>query len=152
MKAREYFENIRAEVRDCEHERARLERKRCTEDLRPTQRDVAAGHTYGGCMLDSMGRVDDRLDAEADLRRHRASLNAELDEASAVLYGQSSRGGVAKGMGSLYADIVCMVYLQGEPWPVVAARLSLSVGWCRELANQAFDFVDEFGFAALKES
>ena len=129
MRAREYFEALRTEVRDCERERSRLERKRQAEDLRPSQRD-----------------------AEADLRRHRASLSAELDEASAVLYGQSNRGGVAKGMGSLYADVVCMVYLQGEPWPVVAACLSLSVGWCRELANQAFDFVDEFGFAALKES
>ena len=87
------------------------------------------------------------VSAEAGAREDQA----EVDEACVLLYGADNRGGLAKLKGNRYADALCMAYLQAMPWDEIADVMQCSRQWCRELCNVGFRYIDEVGFAALKD-
>ena len=152
MLAREYFEGIRAEVLAVAREQERLDRMRRDGLSITSPRCDCAGGSHGAGASSPMDRVDAMIDAERRLRRRRSALVAEISDACKVLYGKSGRGGLARVMGTYYADVVYLVYTQGLDWPAAAAELQFSATWCRELSALAFARMDEFGFATLKET
>lgn len=148
MGARDYFEGIREEVHGIERSRDMIARLRSREGAKAQSYQVSTGGGYS----DPMDAVSGRIDFERRLEARIAESNAAIEDAATVLYGRSNRGGLAKLHGNRYADAVCMAYLQAMPWDEIAEVMQCSKQWCRELCNAAFRYIDEAGFAQLKES
>lgn len=148
MRAREYFETVRAEVVKTERAREMLERMRAREGAR-AQSYQASG---GGGGADPMEVVGRRIDFEQRLRRRIESADALVDEACTVLYGDSGRGGLAKLKGIRYADAICMAYCQAEPWKDIAEVMQSSERWCQQLCREGFVFIDSVGWANVKNA
>lgn len=147
MDAKEYFEGIRDEVASIEHAREMLARLKAREGAK-AQSYTTGG---GGGSSDPMDAINSRIDFEGRLKQRISDSEALLDEATALLYGADNRGGLAKVKGNRYADALCMAYLQAMPWDDIADVMQCSRQWCRELCNAGFRYIDEVGFAALKE-
>lgn len=147
MDAKEYFEGIRDEVASIEHAREMLARLKAREGAK-AQNYTAGG---GGGSSDPMDAINSRIDFEGRLKQRISDSEALLDEATALLYGSDNRGGLAKVKGNRYADALCMAYLQAMPWEDIADVMQCSRQWCRELCNAGFRYIDDVGFAALKE-
>lgn len=147
MDAKEYFEGIRQEVAGIEHSREMLARLKAREGAK-AQSYTAGG---GGGYSDPMDAINSRIDFEARLERRISDGQAELDEACALLYGVDNHGGLAKLKGTRYADALCMAYLQAMSWDEVADVMRCSKRWCIELCNTAFRYIDDVGFAYIKE-
>lgn len=154
MTAREYFDGLRVQV-------LRLAaRERLLEAIKDARGisgkasgvgDVGGGGGGGACAADR------EIDAEIELNRMRAELNAEVARATCVLYGRSGRGGVALARGSASADAVCGYYLMGMTWRQVAEELVMpdsgdGAHWCRNRANAALRHIDKVGMARLVDS
>lgn len=148
MKAKEYFEGIRAEVVKTDTAREMLERMKAREGAK-TQSYKTGG---GGDMRDPMDSVSDRIDFEGKLRQRIADAERALDEACEVLYGSDGRGGLAKLKGTHYADAICMHYCQAETWGEIADIMQCSQKWCRKLCEVGFDYIDRVGWAHIKNA
>lgn len=149
MKAKGYFENIRAEVVKVDSARDMLERMRSREDVK------AQGYEIGGGSVadaDASFSTLQRMDFEQRLKLRVLASQAMVDEACEVLYGKSGNGGLAKLKGSRYADAICMYYCQAETWADMADIMQCSKQWCRELCNAGFAFIDGIGWANLRNS
>ena len=137
MRAKEYFEGIRAEVVKTDKAREMLERMKARE---------------GGDVTDPMESVSQRIDFEGKLRQRIADAEGTLDEACEVLYGSDGRGGLAKLKGTHYADAICMYYCQAETWGEIAEIMQCSQKWCRKLCEVGFEFIDCVGWAHIKNA
>lgn len=146
MHAREYFEGIRAEVVKLEQSKAMLEAMKAKEGAKG-----GGFETLGGGDGDPMDAVASRIDFEGRLQMRIADAEELIGEACSLLYGRDDRGGLAKAKGTRYADAVCMAYLQAQPWAEIAEVMQCSPKWCRELCGAAFRYIDDAGFAAIKE-
>ena len=148
MKAKEYFEGIRAEVVKTDTAREMLARMKAREGVK------AQSYQTGGSgdMRDPMDSVSNRIDFEGKLRQRIADAERVLDEACEVLYGSDGRGGLAKLKGTHYADAICMYYCQAETWGEIADIMQCSQKWCRKLCEVAFDYIDRVGWAHVKDA
>lgn len=147
MDAKEYFERIRDEVASIEHAKEMLARLKAREGAKAQSYSTGGG----GGGSDPMDAINGRIDFEGRLERRIADIQAEVDEACVLLYGADNRGGLAKLKGNRYADALCMAYLQAMQWDEIADVMQCSRQWCRELCNTGFRYIDEVGFAALKD-
>lgn len=147
MDAKEYFESIRDEVASIEHAKEMLARLKAREGAKALSYSASGG----GGGSDPMDAINSRIDFEGRLERRIADSQAEVDEACVLLYGSDNRGGLAKLKGNRYADALCMAYLQSMPWDEIADVMQCSRQWCRELCNTGFRYIDEVGFAVLKD-
>ena len=148
LRAKEYFESVRAEVLRVERSRSMLEKMRSSEGARAQSYEISAGRAGG----DPMDAVGSRMDMEGRLADRIARADLEASRACEVLYGADGRGGLAKLKGSRYADAVCMFYVQGSTWAETAEAMMCSKQWCRSLAAAAFDFIDGVGWAEVKSA
>lgn len=149
MRAKEYFEGIRAEVVSTDKAREMLERMKAREGAKA--QSLQAGGSAGDA-IDPMESVSRRIDFEGRLRQRIADAEAMIDEACIVLYGADGRGGLAKLKGAQYADAICMAYLQAEPWDEIADVMHSSVRWCHTLCDVGFAYIDSVGFAKVKNA
>ena len=143
MTARDYFEATHLAARELERTRSSL--------MMMEAREQAAGSSLGGHVAggssDPMARVDDRIDREAMWHRRIAEAEAVLDHATMVVYGREydERGGIAKGIGSVYADVIYWRYLDRKPWAKVAEMVSATPRTARRMHDMALDYVDAVG-------
>lgn len=147
MRAKEYFEGIRAEVVSIERAREMLERMKSREGAKAQSLQARGG---ADDVCDPMESISRRIDFEGRLRKRIADAEEMLDEACAVLYGEDGRGGLAKLKGTQYADAICMAYCQAEPWAEIADVMQCSVRWCHKLCDVGFAYIDSVGWAHLK--
>lgn len=101
MRAKEYFEGIRAEVVKTDKAREMLERMKAREGAKAQSYQTGGS---GGDVSDPMESVSQRIDFEGKLRQRIADAEGTLDEACEVLYGSDGRGGLARMKGAHYAD------------------------------------------------
>lgn len=149
MKAKEYFEGIRAEVVKTDRAREMLERMKAREGVKAQSYQAGGGSGYVSDPMDSVSR---RIDFEGRLKKRIADAEEAIDEACEVLYGADGRGGLAKLKGTRYADAICMGYLQAQPWDEIAEIMQSSQQWCRKLCDVGFAYIDAVGWAKLKNT
>jgi len=147
--ASEYFESIRERVLELAKREQSLEQLRAATQPHGQQLG-AIGHASG--VRDATAAIDRVILAADELDRMYAETNAEIERATAVLYGPDDRGGLAKAKGTRYADVLCMRYCQGEEWSTIAERLGFTVRWCMELAKAGLRYLDEHGMAKVRDS
>lgn len=149
MKAKDYFEGIRAEVVKTEKAREMLECMRAKEGAKAQSYQPSDG---GGFCADASLAIIQRIDFENRLERRISDAREQIDEACEVLYGIDGRGGLAKLKGTRYADAICMGYLQAQPWADIAEIMQGSVRWCHTLCDVGFAYIDEVGWAFVKNT
>lgn len=149
MRAKDYFEGIRAEVVSTDRAREMLERMKAREGAKTQSYQAGSGH---GNACDPMESVSKRIDFEGRLKQRIADAEDAIDEACGYLYGSDGHGGLAKVKGTRYADAICMAYLQAQPWPEIADIMQCSQQWCHELCNAGFVYIDKVGWAELKNA
>lgn len=149
MKAKEYFEGIRAEVVKTDRARDMLERMKAREGAKAQSYQTGGG---GGDVSDPMESISRRIDFEGRLKKRIADAEQAIGEACEVLYGADGRGGLAKLKGTRYADAICMGYLRAQPWNEIAEIMQGSVRWCHTLCDVGFAFIDEVGWAHVKNA
>ena len=86
MRAKEYFEGIRAEVVKTDKAREMLERMKAREGAKAQSYQTGGS---GGDVSDPMESVSQRIDFEGKLRQRIADAEGTLDEACEVLYGST---------------------------------------------------------------
>lgn len=153
MGARGYFERLRDNSAELakRHERA--------QELRAQlgSHSHRYGSTGGGGNHDSTGAVDYIIEFERALERDQARHDLELEQACAILYGRSGRGGLARERCIVDADIICCHYLQGLTYAEIASELAKPdsespESWCRQRASRALRFIDAIGADTLADS
>ena len=149
MKAKEYFEGIRAEVVKTEQAREMLECMRAKEGAKAQSYQPSGG---GGFCTDASLAIIQRIDFEKRLEQRITHARKQIDEACEVLYGIDGRGGLAKLKGARYADAICMGYLQAQSWTEIAEIMQSSVRWCHSLCDTGFAYIDRVGFAFVKNA
>ena len=149
MRAKEYFEGIRAEVVKTDKAREMLERMRAREGAKA--QSYQAGGGIGGA-ADPMDSIAKRIDFEGRLEQRIADAEEALDEACEVLYGKDGLGGLAKLKGTRYADAICMAYCQAESWSEIAEVMQCSQSWAHELCYAGFMYIDRVGWAKVKNA
>ena len=149
MKAKEYFEGIRAEVVKTENAREMLERMKAREGAKAQAYQEGGS---GGDVCDPMESVSQRIDFEGRLKQRMADAEEAIDEACALLYGSNGRGGLAKLKGTRYADAICMYYCQAETWADIADVMQSSKKWCRKICDVGFAYIDTVGWANVKNA
>lgn len=142
MTAREYFETVRDAAVELDRTSRTLERMRARTQPK-TQRYGAAGGGSGHS--DPMDRVIEVVDFEAVMRQRMEDDRELLSDAARVLYGEDGRSGVAKGMGSAYADAVYHRALDARTWDGVARVMFMSRSKVQQLYDSALDYVDSAG-------
>lgn len=154
MRARDWFESIRAEVIECARMEADLLDLRSKTWPRGQSYEMVA-HSSG--TKDGSGPVLRVVEAERELDVRQARCNAMVEDAMDVLYGKDGRGGLARLKGSATADCICGHYLMGMRWQEVAdeiTRLDSKDGeqWCMRRAYRGLELIDKIGIVVLTES
>lgn len=149
MRAKEYFEGIRAEVVETERAREMLERMRAKESVKAQSYQEVTGN---GCASGGSLAILQRIDFEERLEKRISEAHGLIEDACALLYGSDGRGGLAKLKGARYADAICMGYLQAQPWEEVAEIMQSSKQWCRKLCDVGFVYIDTVGWAYVKNA
>jgi len=145
MKAHEYFEICREKVRAFSRTEQRYA-ELCGFSVPPIRYDGA----HGGSS-DPMARIDAALDFSQIVNERRAELNEILEYATSVLYGIDGHGGLAKLKGFIYADAICMHYLQDMPWKDIAEQSEIySSKQVRNYAMSGMSCIDRYGFAYMR--
>ena len=151
--ARGYFERLRDNGRELE------ERKTKVQEMRAQlgSRGARYGTIGSSGNHDATAAVDRVIEAEQALAIDQARHDLELEQACAILYGRSGRGGLAKARRSVDADILCCHYLQGMSYAEIADEIakpdsSDPVHWCTMRARRALDYIDTVGMHNLQDS
>lgn len=142
MSAREYFETVRDAAVELDRTRRTLERMRARTLPKAQRYDAVGG---GSGHSDPMERVIEVVDFEAVMEARLQSDRDLLSDAARVLYGEDGRSGVAKGMGSAYADAVYHRSIDVLTWDAVARTMFMSRGKVQQLYEAALDYVDTVG-------
>lgn len=149
MRAKEYFEALRAEVVGTERAREMLERLKSREDVKAQGYQEVTG---GGFTSDASLAILQRIDFEQRLQKRVEDAQGMIDDACEILYGADGHGGLAKLKGTRYADAICMGYLQAQPWNEIAEIMQGSVRWCHTLCDVGFAYIDDVGWANVKNA
>lgn len=96
-------------------------------------------------------------EAEIKLDEMRAKVEPEIETATAVLYGLSSRGGLAKRRCSADTDCILGYYVMGMSWHEVACEMVKpdsrdAEQWCKRRAYRALAALDEYDWRELINS
>ena len=142
MPAREYFETVRDAAVELDRTSRTLERMRARTMPKAQRYDAVGG---GSGHSDPMDRVVEVVDFEAVMRQRMEDDRELLSDAARVLYGEDGREGVAKGMGSAYADAVYHRALDARTWDGVARVMFMSRSKVQQLYDSALDYVDSAG-------
>ena len=116
------------------------------------------GSVGGGGGGDAFAGIDNIVDSNAVVERDRckAELDAQLEQATNVLYGKSGRGGLAKATCTDDADMLCFHYLQGESWASIGRRFNPDAAnltvWCKTRAKGLCRQIDLLGIDELENS
>ena len=146
MNAKEFFEDCQRKVRKFERTQERYaEMMQC--DIGAIKYDEA----HGGSS-DPMARIDAAMDYLQIVTARSNELIEVLDYATSILYGMDSRSGLAKLKGTIYADSICMHYLQNMSWVAMAKQAEIySDKQLRNYAMSGLSAIDRYGFAYLRE-
>lgn len=98
-----------------------------------------------GTILDPMRQVDEVLDAERADGLLLAQLEAELDDAWAVI------GGISESGADDGAQICCRRYLWLEGWGVIAAEMGHTEMECQSLLEATLAWSEGIGIPRLRE-
>lgn len=98
-----------------------------------------------GTILDPMRQVDEVLDAEHADGLLLAQLEAELDDAWAVI------GGISESGADDGAQICYRRYLWLEGWGVIAEEMGHAEDECRALLEATLEYADGIGIPRLRE-
>lgn len=142
MAAREYFVTVRDAAVELDRTSRTLERMRARTQPKAQRYDAVGG---GSGHSDPMDRVVEVVDFEAVMRRRMEDDRELLADAARVLYGEDGRAGVAKGMGSAYADAVYHRALDARTWDAVAREMYMAQSTVIRLYDAAMDYVDSAG-------
>lgn len=142
MSAREYFETVRDAAVELDRTSRTLERMRARTMPKAQRYDAVGG---GSGHSDPMDRVVEVVDFEAVMRQRMEDDRELLSDAARVLYGEDGRAGVAKGMGSAYADAVFHRALDARTWNAVAREMYMAQSTVIRLYDAAMDYVDSAG-------
>ncbi len=142
MAAREYFETVRDAAVELDRTSRTLERMRARTTPKAQRYDAVGG---GSGHSDPMDRVVDVVDFEAVMETRLKRDRELLADAASVLYGEDGSAGVAKGMGSAYADAVYHRALDARTWDGVARIMFMSRSKVQQLYEAAIDYVDAAG-------
>ena len=142
MAAREYFETVRDAAVELDRTSRTLERMRARTMPKAQRYDAVGG---GSGHSDPMDRVVEVVDFEAVMRQRMEDDRELLADAASVLYGEDGRAGVAKGMGSAYADAVYHRALDARTWDGVAREMYMAQSTVIRLYDAAMDYVDSAG-------
>ena len=148
MRARDFFESVRAAAQDAERTSHTLLRMQGRE----LPRGMGTTPGNGGGTPDVMRPSDAVMDYEAMVRRRVQRDWDLIDEACCVIYGveQDGTAGVNALLGSATADALWWRYCAAVKWQEVADKLDLSKNHCQHLCNVAFDMIDSLGVGAVK--
>lgn len=149
MTARDYFEAAHHAAVELERTRAAL----MAMEARERASGSPVGARVSGGASDPMARTDARIDREAMWHRRIAEAEAVVDHATSVVYGPAydGGGGIAKGVGGAYADVVYWRYLDRKPWSQVATEVVVSPRTARRMHDLALDYVDSVGIEGAIE-
>lgn len=142
MGAADFFESVRAAALEKGRIERRLERMRAS--ISGGGSSVAAS-TGGGRDAHGMGRVDRAVDYEARVRPLLDADRALVERARRVLYGDDGDGGVAKGIGTDYADTVWWRACEAKTWDEVADACAASRSTAKRWYSVAIDYMDAVG-------
>lgn len=148
MKAREYFEQASEAARDMDRAELLLSNLKSREGLQAVRYDKSG--TAG--TPDSMSATDSRIDFESFVVERIENNQRVIDDALVILYGADGRHGLSKELGTMYADVLCAHCLQLQTWATIAAQWNCSDRYCRMLEQKAYDYIDDVGFAHLRNS
>lgn len=142
MTAREYFDTVRGAAIELDRASRTLERMRARAQPKTQRYDSVGGGS--GCS-DPMDRVADVIDFEAVMVGRMEADRELLADAARVLYGEDGRAGVAKGIGSAYADAVYHRALDARTWDAASRLMLMSRSKVQQLYDTALDYVDAAG-------
>lgn len=151
--ARGYFERLRDNGRELEERKTKVQETRAQLG----SRGARYGTIGSSGNHDATAAVDRVIEAEQALAIDQARHDLELEQACAILYGWSGRGGLARERGSVDADIICCHFLQGMSYKQIATELAKPnsanpESWCRQRASRALKYIDSVGADALADS
>lgn len=139
-------------ARDAAIERASIMRQldaiRASASLRGVRYDSASvsgtssdhrGDARLAAMIDQQQRLHDRL----------ADNEALLSACADILYGRDGNGGVARAVGSPYADVLFWRYLDGTSWDAAASMVGVSRASAIRCAAVALDAIDSYGLGRI---
>lgn len=115
-------------------------------------RDVKA-QGYSGVQshsndVNGMGATERLIDYEERVKPRLRADEAILEDAMNMLYGTDGRGGVSKGIGSCYADVLMHRYLLMRTWDDTGWYCRVSKATAKRYAEVALDYIDAAGFEA----
>lgn len=153
MLARDWFEEIRWQVLRLERAQAEAGVMRLKLGARG-QKYEAMSH---GTASDKADGIVALVQAEIEIETASAKVAVELERATAVLYGRSGRGGLAKMRCSADADCITGYYLFGYSWRQVADEMVRpdsrdGAQWCKRRAYRALAALDGYDMRVLADS
>lgn len=136
--------------------------KEAAKDTRRKQRTLekmAAREEISGGGLTSIPRSKDRMFTPTDLRidlerawRDDFRQNAAIvNLGKSVLWGEEKSLGLAGLLGSTYAEILHMRYIDLVPWKKIAGDVGYTVRHCQRLEKIAYEFMDSNGLEETRQ-
>ena len=142
--ARDFFDSVRNAAMEIARTERQLARMEASEGVR------AQGYTPMGkgsrSDVNGTAATDARIDYERMMRKRLEEDRALVDAACAVLYGDDSRGGVARLLGSATADAMWWRYCAAESWDKAASMAFTTDVTARRWCYTAFDLIDAIGY------
>lgn len=107
-----------------------------------------AATSHGGNQ-DVMQRVDRRIDMETELSKRLDDNRALIIDATSVIYGRHSDGGIDKLLGHKHAAVMEWYYIGHLSYRGVSKTVKAPVITCRRMIDTALDLCDVVGFGAM---
>lgn len=148
MGASDYFEAVRAAAAEVSRIERAIARMRSAIGPGGSGVSVSGGSRGGG---DAAAPIDRVIDYELRVQPTLDEDRALLGRAAAVLYGRDGSGGVARAIGSAYADAVWWRACCALSWGEVSRRCVASRSTVKRWYAVAMDYVDAVGFEGAAE-
>ena len=147
MNSKDYFEDCRFMVRRVAKSEERY------RELTESGIGAVKYDEIHASSSDPMARVDEAIDYLQIVNERKAELEETLDYANSILYGADGHGGLAKLKGFIYADSICLHYLDDMSWKAIAEQAEIySAKQARNYAMAGFRAIDRYGFVRMMES
>ena len=143
--ARELFERAQFAAQALERRTAELERMKAAETGGGSGDGIKTSH---GSISDPMRKVDARMTIESVWKREMEEDKATIDYATAVLYGEDGRTGLSRCIGSGYADLLWLRYLDSRSVKGLSQIYQCGRTTIYRKLEIALDFIDANGFKA----
>lgn len=145
MHSQDWFEYVRANVVELAKLKADLEEAQ-TKTQPKGQQLGSIGHGSGG--KDASSAILKAMEVRTKHDRLNAKVERMLEHATAILYGEDGRSGLAKERCSADADCILGYYLLAMTWREVSDEMVRPESvdgpqWCKRRAYRAFEWLDE---------